>query len=266
MKLRNEEDPMITVSSLRNPDRAPARRAGRVAASIDVEWTKNYTVKNGNKPFCISVVYAPLPRRSTDLSTVAWEYTSVYLEPGEPETALAARADVLLSAVLDRADLVTGHQVCSDFGVLAATADTGRCAGVDAARLAWRERRSPEQRRRVIDTRYDAGHILSGTSRRLVDVATELGLDVTQPELGTKSMTALHKMWLERGSVEARERISVLNLRHSLSTALVAFRADGLGTWSGRTLNVNRLIAERAAGAWAWLDSPTFRSLLQETP
>jgi hypothetical protein len=40
-------------------------------------------------------------------------------------------------------------------------------------------------------------------------------------------MTALHRDWLTSADTEARERVTVLNVRHSLSTALVALRATG---------------------------------------
>lgn len=65
--------------------------------------------------------------------------------------------------------------------------------------------------------------------RRLVDVCTGLSLDVTQPELARTSMPAWHRQWLNEG----RERISVLNLRHSLSTAQVAARHEGLARGNG---------------------------------
>jgi hypothetical protein len=258
---------MITVSSLTDPAHAPRTRAGRcLAAAIDVEWTKNYKVTNGNRPFCCSVVYLDLPGNNpADLTAAAFEYTSVYLEPGEPDQDLAARADTLIRGALQDAQIVTGHQVCADLAVLARAAEVGGIAAgsVAEARAAWHGRRLGGESRQVIDTRYDIGHLLHGTSRRLVDVATELRLDVTQPELRGTSMTALHRTWLNAGNAAARERISVLNLRHSLSTALIALRAAGRGQWPG-TLNVNQLIADRAAGAWPWLDSPAYRSLLKE--
>jgi hypothetical protein len=256
---------MITVSSLADPDHAPRISAGRaLVASIDVEWTKNYKVKNGNRPFCCSVVYLELPDGTpSDLNTAHFEYVSVYLEPGEPAAKLATRADAMIATALRDAGLITGHQVCADLALLASTAEAAGvpARSVAAARAAWRQRRAGGQPRHVFDTRYDAGHVLRGTSRRLVDVATELGLDVTQPELRGTSMTALHRRWLDAGDSAARERISVLNLRHSLSTALVAMFASGRGRWSG-SLNVNQLIARHAAGAWPWLDSPAFRDLL----
>lgn len=90
---------------------------------------------------------------------------------------------------------------------------------------------------------------------------TELALDVTQPELARKSMTALHRDWLTSTDVQARERISVLNLRHSLSAALVALRAARRGHWTG-SLNVNRLLVKGLGDTFTWTQDPIFQRLL----
>jgi hypothetical protein len=113
----------------------------------------------------------------------------------------------------------------------------------------------------VIDSRYDTGNILAGTSRRLVDVCTELNLDVTQPELARKSMTALHRDWLTRGDVSARERITVLNLRHGLSAAYVALKSARLAHWDD-PVNVNQILDQQLGGRFGWLTSPVFRRLV----
>lgn len=242
----------------------PHRPAGTLLwASIDVEWTKNYRIKNGNRPFCYSVVYVAVPDTATpvDLSELPFSYTSVYLDDPEETDALLASANDAVHTALHCADRVTGHQFTSDLGVLA-NASSIPLPAVANARQTWLDRRDHDLTdRRVIDTRYDTNHVLSCKSRRLVDVCTELGLEVTQPELRGTSMTALHRAWLTEGSFESRERVSVLNLRHSLSTALVALRTTNRGHW-GRTLNVNRLLATGLDGAFAWLDHPTFTDLL----
>lgn len=94
------------------------------------------------------------------------------------------------------ADRVTGHQFTSDLGVLA-NASPNPLPAVTTARETWLDRRNHDPAdRRVIDTRYDTDHVLNCRSRRLVDVCTELRLDVTQPELRGTSMTALHRAWL----------------------------------------------------------------------
>jgi hypothetical protein len=170
-----------------------------------------------------------------------------------------AAADI--AAATEAADLIAGHQLCSDLAVLSANAGPKVPAALTAARQAWHERRMDTDRR-IIDTRFDAGHLLAGASRRLVDVCSELDLDVTQPELARKSMTALHRDWLTSADIEARERVTVLNLRHSLSTALVALRAAGRVAWTG-PLNVNAMIAKRLpVRQVGWVAHPTFRALV----
>jgi hypothetical protein len=74
-------------------------------------------------------------------------------------------------------------------------------------------------------------------------------------------MTALHRRWLQAGDITAREKVTVLNLRHSLSTAMVAARAAGLAHWPA-DLNVNQLLASELGSAFGWLAHPGFTTLL----
>lgn len=256
---------MIVTGNLDGPGHAPRHRMGTLLlAAVDVEWTKNYRVKGGNVPFCYSVVYLAVPDRScpVDLYGSAFWWTSVYVEHTGETSDLVRLADTDLRMALDTADRVTGHQFTSDLAVLAAATGQNEAPTVTAARGVWRARRDDDlAERRVIDTRYDVDHVLSCTSRRLVDVCAALDLDVTQPELRGSSMTAMHRSWLDNGDDELRERITVLNLRHSLSTGLVALCAAGRGRWDG-VLNVNRLLHAGLAGRFAWLDHPTFTNLL----
>ncbi|MFE4667180.1 hypothetical protein ACFRI7_27130 [Streptomyces sp. NPDC056716] len=245
----------------------PPVRSGTVRiASIDVEWTKNYRVKNGQRPFCFSVTWLDLPTSHTpDLANAPYEWTSAYVdEPGEMDT-LIRHAAAAVAAAEQTAAVITGHQFCADLSVLEANAPTDAIPSLQRARQRWRQRRdaAPDENH-YVDTRYDAGHLLTGTSRRLVDVCTALGLDVTQPELRKTSMPAWHRRWIETGEPEGRERVSVLNLRHSLSTAYVAALTAGLAQLPDTGLNVNRTLAARAEGAWTWLDNPTFTALLED--
>jgi len=251
------------ISDIGGPGGVPQRRPGdRLVASIDVEWSKNYRIKNGNRAFCYSIVWlaAPAFDPPTLDSALPFQSTSVYVDSDRelPDLVEAAAIDIAVAA--ETADLITGHQLCSDLAVLAANAGPATPAALTVAQRAWRERRA-QNARRVIDTRFDAGHLLFNTSRRLVDVCGELDLEVSQPELARKSMTALHRDWLTRHDTEARERVTVLNLRHSLSTAYVAMRAAGHATWTA-PLNVNAALAVHLAGRVRWVEHPTFRALL----
>ena len=112
----------------------------------------------------------------------------------------------------------------------------------------------------VIDTRYDVDRLTPIASRRLVDVAGDLGLDVTQPELAKGSMTKLHKTYLETHQADIFEKLAVLNLRHSLSTALIA--AIYLGAAVPRPLNVNNLLSDHLACNFDYVNSSEFAELV----
>jgi hypothetical protein len=256
---------VITSSNLAGPRLAPPCPPGRrLLAAIDVEWSKNYRIRGGNVPFCCSVTWLALPADQTSLSldTARFWFACAYVENASQVADLVAGADAALASMMNYASMIAGHQLCSDLAVLAAAAAATRPSAITAATAAWRLRHkgSPGQPC-FLDTRYDTGHILGCCSRRLVDVCADLSLDVTQPELRGTSMTALHRRWLESGDDTAREKITVLNLRHSLSTALVAARAAGLGCWQPG-LNVSRLLAAELDGAFGWLSDPVFTALL----
>jgi hypothetical protein len=255
---------MLVSGNLPDSAAVPARPPGTMlVAAVDVEWSKNYRIRGGNIPFCYSAVWLSLPHSggATSLDKSPFWYTAAYVQDANETKDLVAAANQTLTGLLGRADLIAGHQLSSDLAVLAAAAGEP-LSGVAAARTAWQERRlAIGGRQRVLDTRYDAGHVLACVSRRLVDVCADLRLDVTQPELRGTSMTALHRRWLEAGNLSAREKIAVLNLRHSLSTALVAAHAAGLGSWQPG-LNVNRLLAAELGESYGWLTSSGFAALL----
>jgi hypothetical protein len=257
---------MIITSNVPCDDEAPPLPLGtRLVGAIDVEWSKNYRAKGGNVPFCFSVTWLRLPIRSAGVisGTSPFWYTSAYVERPEELSDLIMAADAALRSLALNADLIAGHQLCSDLAVLTAAADRPAPA-IQAAAGAWRQRHqaAPDQPD-FLDTRYDAGHILSCQSRRLVDVCTDLHLDVTQPELARTSMTALHRRWLDAGDTTAREKITTLNLRHSLSTAIVAARAAWSARWAPG-LNINQLLAAELGSTLSWTASPSFTALLGE--
>jgi len=256
---------MIITSNIPVPDMVPAAPAGTLlAAAIDVEWSKNYRVRGGNVPFCYSVAWLALSGEDVTPGTFGFWYTSAYVHGTDETGDLVAGADSALLKILEHADLIAGHQLSSDLAVLAAAADA-RLLGITAAQVAWRRRgQLLPHGPRLLDTRYDTRHVLQRASRRLVDVCAELCLDVTQPELRGTSMTALHRRWLEHAETSAREKITVLNLRHALSTALVAANVAGLASWPPG-LNVNKILAAGLDGALGWPGDPVFAALLEES-
>jgi len=262
---------MITIATTRCEGQAPARpTGGRLLASIDVEWTKNYRIRNGNVPFCYSVTYLAIPNSGpVDIQDLTFQFTSRYVEDPTETGQLIASATAEIIDAFHRSNFVIGHQLSSDLAVLQAagtvhSAPAPCLAQLQQARDLWKKRREPRNedcgKAHVIDTRYDADHLMTGASRRLVDVCDELDLEVTQPELRGTSMTAVHRRWIERHDNEARERITVLNLRHSLSAALVALTSTGLA--ARQPVSVNRMLVDQLPTCLTWLQHPQFAATL----
>jgi hypothetical protein len=256
---------MRVVSNLQWPDRPFDRddrllgRQRRSLVGFDVEWTKNYQVRNGSRPFCYSIAIVAMPTTKGPLSDIAqyFGYKIVYLDHPAEEQQLVNAADADLAAAIEARQLLVGHQVTSDIGVLKA-ASASATPGVDDALALWHDRRT-HTTTRFLDTRYDVDHLLSQPSRRLVDVCAELRLDVLQPEI-RGSMTKVHRTFLERGDETLREKLMVLNLRHSLSSCLVALLALELA--EPDDVDVNALLIDELWDQLDYVRSGTLQSLL----
>jgi len=231
----------------------------RYVVALDVEWTKNYKIKNGSRPFCYSMVLVRWPKDGSDLSSypVGFGFKSVYVTSADDEAELVAELDRDTQAWLATDSILTGHQLSSDLSVVRAVAG-GELPGVDGAYNLWKTRRGEASR--VFDTRYDVDHLPLGASRRLVDVCTDLKLGVAQPELARGSMTKLQREYLDHGRELVREQLLTLNVRHSLSTALVACLA--LGLVEAGSQNVNDLLHEEMWDLVDYVRSDQFKPLL----
>ncbi len=232
----------------------------RFVVALDVEWTKNYQIKNGSRPFCYSLVLLRWPQDGDDLSTFpgSFGFKSVYVTQEGDEAALIAALDSDLQAWLASDSVLTGHQLSSDLSVVK-NASANTLSGLEGVYELWRIRRSKEAR--VFDTRYDVDHLPVGASRRLVDVCGDVKLDVRQPELARGSMTKLQRDFLEHGSESIREQLLTLNVRHSLSTALVACLGMGLVSVGAR--NVNQLVHQEMWDLVDYVRGEHFERLLR---
>lgn len=257
---------MRVTSNLQWPETPFARpdrffgESEKFVVALDVEWTKDYKIKNGSRPFCYSLVLLHWPEEGTDLTSypTTFGFKSVYVTNVDEEPALIASLDSDLQAWLASDSSLTGHQLSSDLSVVKNAVDQAALPGVDGAYDLWRTRR--EEDGRVFDTRYDADHLPLGASRRLVDVCGDLKLDVTQPELARGSMTKLQRDFLDTGNELLREQLLTLNVRHSLSTALVA--CLGLGLVGLGVRNVNQLVHQEMWDLVDYVRSSQFEPLL----
>lgn len=258
---------MLVTSNLQWPEtifHRPDRLFGqphRFVVALDIEWTKNYKIKNGSRPFCYSMVLLSWPPDGpcsiADYPTT-FGFKSVYVTSAGDESDLITSLDRDLQGWLMSDSILTGHQLSSDLSVIQNAADGRSLPGVQGVYDLWRTRQATGSR--VFDTRYDVSSLPLGHSRRLVDVCANLKLDVVQPELARASMTKLQNEFLVTGEPLIREQILTLNVRHSLSTAMVACLGMGLVSMAAR--NVNDLLHQEMWDLVEYVSSPPFERLL----
>jgi hypothetical protein len=236
--------------------------SGQVIFSFDLEWTKNYQIKNGNQPFCFSLVYFAM---KSDLSEVEKEldfgYHLRYIESKKEQSALIKEADKIISGVNLKKGFLVGHQLSSDISVLANQSRKG-VVGIRSMQEAWRQRNAGIKfgGLSIFDTRYDIVGVLKNKSRRLVDVCQEFKFNVAQPEIDS-SMTKMQNNFYSFGDKSIMERISVLNLRHSLSAALL-FNFFKIGIMPSKKINLNKIMQRNLQGKFKYLQDKQFLDLV----
>lgn len=239
---------------------------------FDVEWTKNYREKNGNIPFCFSIVEInknDINFNKLKNGKVFFKYIQYYCEEKEEFKQLVSLADLWSCKILDSLEnnVLCGHQISSDFSVLY---NAGIAKNIETInhiaelRKRWKNRRE-NVKSGIMDTRYDIFKSFLGKSRRLVDMCNDFELDVTQPELKNRSMTELQNKFYSIKDEEIYERIAVMNLRHSLSAVILYWLNEKVNNAEQRKyLNVNQIIYNCLKNDFKWVMSEEFESLLKK--
>lgn len=179
-------------------------------------------------------------------------------------TNLIDKAEKLLSKALKRGEAIVGHQFSSDIGVVLNFSERNgyRPKNFRHFKTLWHERDQGSQKLNVFDTRYDLDSFLENESRRLVDICEECGLDVSQPELRSESMTKFQKKYFETHDKEIMERLSVLNIRHSLSAAIVYLLYKK--SRKPVEINVNNILEHNLRDSFDYIDTSEFNELLPD--
>lgn len=239
---------------------------------FDAEWTKNYKIKNGNIPFCFSVIVIKndiLSLGALEKGNIYFSYIQYYCQTSEEFKDLVVIAEKWSSKILSALNtcFLCGHQISSDFSVLH---NIGRAYNIsplnclEKIRSEWKRRRTMVPAH-VIDTRYDVARDFLGNSRRLVDMCNDFLLDVTQPELKNLSMTKLQSIFYETHDKDIFERISVMNLRHSLCAVVLYWLNEKIKSVDQRKpININKSVYKCLEGDFAWIKSKDFLLLLDK--
>lgn len=231
-----------------------------ILVSFDLEWTKNYKIKNGNKPFCFSFVYFHLDCMPKKLENLDFGFCSFYIESRKEEKSLVASADIELRKYINQKITIVGHQLSSDISVLLNYGNTRQTTNFSKLKEYWHNRKNSQNHLEVFDTRYDLDPLLKGKSRRLVDVCTELNLDVKQPEL-KGSMTKMQNIYLDNNDISFMEKLSILNIRHGLSAAILYYYFKKMEK-KFDPINVNEIIHKNCSNHYDYVNSKEFSALV----
>jgi hypothetical protein len=236
--------------------------SGKVIFSFDLEWTKNYRIKNGNQPFCFSLVYFAIRDSLSEVENkFDFGYYLRYIESKEEQPRLIKEAEKIISKARNEKGFFVGHQLSSDISVLV-NQSRESIIGIRFLQEAWRKRKEGVKfgGLSVFDTRYDIAGVLKNKSRRLVDVCQEFKFNVSQPEIDS-SMTKMQNNFYSFGDKSIMERLSVLNLRHSLSAALL-FNFFKMGIVPSKIINLNRIVQRNLQGKFEYLQDKQFLDLV----
>jgi hypothetical protein len=235
---------------------------------LDVEWTKNYQVKNGNKAFCFSVVSVaveePCSIRNLE-QDLTFGFHLQYVESEDESRQLCHNANTYLHRFLSQKPLVVGHQFSTDISVLLACGSGCELKVIELLQHEWRTRQHEKADRAfsVFDTRYDLSTSKSADSNKLVNVCREWKLAVEQPEI-KGSMTLMQRNYYASHSSLILEKIAVMNIRHSLSSILLyLFHLYGQPTGF---VNINTILHRNIHNHFEYVNSPMFHELLSAVP
>jgi hypothetical protein len=231
--------------------------------SIDTEWTKNYKIKNGNKPFNFSIIYFnDINIEDIKKERLVFKFVSIYIEKDEEIPTLIKMFNDMISPSKFR--LLIGHQIISDLHTFKNYSRLYNNIDISNINEWIKYFKDRKINNKIFDTRFDIENRLKNKSRRLVDVCEEFKiknqLDLyKQPEL-KKSMTFLHNYFIKSGDSSIREKLSVLNLRHNLSVLLV-YQLYMNKSKFRKYINSNKILYKNLHSIFEYIKSKAFKEL-----
>ena len=237
-----------------------------LVVSFDLEWTKNYKIKDGNQPFCFSFIFFELPMAlDTVEKQLDFGFHLRYCESKEDISVLVQEANRILGEFFQTNTRLTivGHQLSSDISVILNCSKDRDSDNFAKLKYFWQNRKRESevlQHMQVLDSRYDLDILLKNKSRRLVDVCEECHLKVVQPEL-IFSMTRMQNSFYAIGDLMIMEKLSVLNIRHSLSVAIL-FLMFQEKMMPKKTINTNRILLRNLSQYFAYVRGKEFNQLV----
>lgn len=193
--------------------------------AIDTEWAKNWKAEEKVVPFCCSfhTIYIDNILGTINLDDVCMESETYFRSHADSTQGYIDKVEKILFSYINDNTIFVGHQLSSDLHTFVQNSKN-RLDNVlyliESLRL--RKKKDAGEILNVIDTRYDIKNRIRGNGgEKLRNVSLRYRVYAIQNELNEISLTKMYNQYVIDGDVEKREKLSVMNWRHSFQTALV---------------------------------------------
>jgi len=193
--------------------------------AIDTEWAKNWRAEEKVIPFCCSfhTIYIDNALSTIDLDDICMESEIYFRSQTDSTQGYIDKVEQILSSYIDYDTIFVGHQLSSDLYTFVQNSKNkldNTLYLIESLRL--RKKKGSGKMLSVIDTRYDIKNRIRGNGgEKLRNVSLKYKVYAIQNELNEVSLTKMYNQYVIDGDVEKREKLSVMNWRHSFQTALI---------------------------------------------
>lgn len=194
--------------------------------AIDTEWAKNWKAEEKVVPFCCSfhTIYLDDITDPIVLEDPCMESEMYFRSKRDSTQDYIDKVEKILSSYINEDTLFVGHQLSSDLHTFVQNS-TKRLDSLSLLIESLRLRKNKNTDRRVLnvmDTRYDIKNRLRGNGgEKLRNVSLRCKVYAIQNELNEMSLTKMYNQYILDGDVLKREKLSVMNWRHSFQTSLI---------------------------------------------
>ncbi len=238
--------------------------------AIDTEWAKNWKAKEKVVPFCCSfhTIYLGGILDTIVLNDLYMESEIYFRSQNDSTQDYIDKVEKILSSYIDNDTIFIGHQLSSDLHTFVHNS-SNRLGNIlwliESIRL--RKNRNVNKKiLSVIDTRYDIKNRIKGNGgEKLRNVSLRYKVYAVQNELNEMSLTKMYNHYISDGDFEKREKLSIMNWRHSFQTALVCLldmypdRLIYNAKFNENFLVTNDIIQEMGKDVFRYLNSEEYK-------
>lgn len=236
--------------------------------AIDTEWAKNWRAEEKVVPFCCSfhTIYLEGIKDIIDIDNVSMSSETYFRSREDSIQDYIDKVDLLVSRYMTEGTAFVGHQLSSDLHTFVQQSKKPlKNIPCLIESLRFRKKSDKAATFSMFDTRYDIkNRIRGGGGEKLRNVSLRYKVYAIQNELNNTSLTKMYNQYVIDRDVTKREKLTVMNWRHSFQTALVylidIYPKNPIYNkkFDGEFLVTNDIILEMGGNTFGYLSSEEY--------